>query len=64
MSIKRFTLSTLQRELEPLLDKYPEEVEALSALSDLASRKGLKFNVVRRAYRTCQRMRTRRNKLE
>jgi hypothetical protein len=64
MANGRFTLSTLQRELEPILDKYPEEAQALTALSDLATRKGLKFNVVRRAYRTVQRMRTRRNTLE
>lgn len=64
MANTRFTLSTLQPELEPILDKYPEEAQAIAALSELAAAKGLRFNVVRRAYRSIQRLRTRRKPIE
>ncbi len=63
MANTRFTLSKLEPELEPILDKYPVEADATEALSQLASSKGLRFNIVRRAYRALQRLRTRRKSI-
>ena len=60
MANTRFTLSKLQPEIEPIVDKYADEYKAADALAELARAKGLKFNVVRRAYRSVQRIRTRR----
>ena len=62
MANTRFTLSKLQPEIEPIVEKYPEERDAIPAISELAQSKGLKFNVVRRAYRSVQRIRTTRRK--
>ena len=60
MANTRFTLSKLQPEVETIVDQFPDEIDAVGAISDLARAKGLKFNVVRRAYRTVQQIRTRR----
>jgi hypothetical protein len=64
MANTRFTIRTLQSAVEEIVGQYPVEEDAIAAISELATFKGLKFNVVRRAYRAVQRIRTRRNTIE
>lgn len=64
MANRRFDVAVLQPELEQILDKHPDEIDAIPAIAALASKWDLKFNVVRRAYRTVQRIRSRRKPIE
>lgn len=60
MANTRFTLSTIEAEIEQIVRQHPQEANALEALSELASSKGLRFNQVRRAYRAVHRLQNRR----
>lgn len=57
---ERITLRDLQRALERVIDKHPDEHDARSDLERLAESNGLRFNTVRRAYKVVRALRAER----